>query len=93
MYVDNLFNGLAYIRHKMFGYDNPLMWNKKCTVNRAKDRIGGLDLVRSLVRKHQNFSTFQPPEWMAFEQACSLGKRDVDDFILGPQFANHNGNK
>ena len=81
MLVYNLFNGLTYIQTRILVYDTAKNWKKKLPPNWEKDRMGGIDFVRSFVRKHHNLITLKPPESTTIDRAQGFIKRAMDEFI------------
>ena len=82
MLVYNLFNGLTCIQTRILVYDMAINWSKNLLANWANDRMGGVDFVRSFVRKHHDFITFKPPESTTLDRAHSFSKRTIDDLII-----------
>ena len=81
--IYNLFNGLTYKQLRILTYSFARKWNKPLPRNWHKDRMGGIDFVRSFVRKHHDFIPLKPSESTTINRAHCFKKRAVDDPAVG----------
>ena len=81
--VHNLFNGLTYGHIQTLVYDFGNKWNKHLPTSWKKYRMGGIDFVRSFVKKYQDFIPLKPSELTTMNRAHSFNKTTVDDPIIG----------
>ena len=81
--VHNLFSGLTYTNLRILTYSFAKKWNKNLPTNWTKDRMGGIDFVRSFVRRHHDFIPLKSSESITINQAHGFKKRPVNDPAVG----------